>query len=423
MAKEITAAGNVGESKMPTGQRYRVLLVCSHPVQYMAPLLRRMAQDSRLEIQVAYCSLQGAESAMDQDFGREVAWDIPLLDGYPWSRIPNRAVRPGTGRFWGLVNPGLWETVRSDRYDAVAVFTGYVCASFWIAVAAAKASRVPVLFGTDAHELSSQDQRRWKLLLKKWVWPRLFRVADVVIVPSSGGVRLMRSLGIPSGRIALTPYTVDNDWWIERAGRVDRSVVRASWRIPRDAPTVLFCAKLQPWKRPRDILRAFARADVDGSYLVFAGDGPLRGDLEAEVRSLGLDQRVRFLGFVNQTGLPSVYSSVDLLVLPSEYEPFGVVVNEAMLCACPVVVSDRVGARFDLVRIGQTGFVFPTRNIEVLAKLLREVLPAREKLKHMGQAAAEGMKEWSAERSIDGLLNAIAAAIQFRSRPDNGRTL
>jgi len=233
----------------------------------------------------------------------------------------------------------------------------------------------------------------------------------------------MRSLGIPSGRIALTPYTVDNDWWIERAGRVDRSVVRASWRIPRDAPTVLFCAKLQPWKRPRDILRAFARADVDGSYLVFAGDGPLRGDLEAEVRSLGLDQRVRFLGFVNQTGLPSVYSSVDLLVLPSEYEPFGVVVNEAMLCACPVVVSDRVGARFDLVRIGQTGFVFPTRNIEVLAKLLREVLPAREKLKHMGQAAAEGMKEWSAERSIDGLLNAIAAAIQFRSRPDNGRTL
>ena len=65
---------------------------------------------------------------------------------------------------------------------------------------------------------------------------------------------------------------------------------------------------------------------------------------------MGVADRVRFLGFVNQSGLPAVYAASDVLVLPSSYEPFGVVVNEAMLCGCAAIASDRVGARFDLVK-------------------------------------------------------------------------
>ena len=74
---------------------------------------------------------------------------------------------------------------------------------------------------------------------------------------------------------------------------------------------------------------------------------------------LGLEDRVRFLGFLNQSQLPSAYCAADLFVLPSLFEPFGLVVNEAMLCGLPVAVSDRVGARFDLVRPDENGYVFP----------------------------------------------------------------
>ena len=70
---------------------------------------------------------------------------------------------------------------------------------------------------------------------------------------------MMRSLGIPAERIALFPYCVDNDWWTEQSKRVDRGAVRARWNVPADACVVLFCAKLQPWKRPQDLLAAFAR--------------------------------------------------------------------------------------------------------------------------------------------------------------------
>src|SRR5271168_601617 len=78
-----------------TQRPLRVLLIGTHPVQYSSPMFRLYANDPRLEIQVAYCSLQGAEAEFDRDFGVEVKWDVPLLEGYPWVEVPNRSWSPG----------------------------------------------------------------------------------------------------------------------------------------------------------------------------------------------------------------------------------------------------------------------------------------------------------------------------------------
>src|SRR5207244_3668725 len=367
--------------------KHRVLFVCTHPVQYAAPMFRRMAHDHRLEILVAYCSLEGAETYLDGEFGVSFAWDVPLLDDYRWICLPNWSRRPGLGHAWGLFNPGLWNLVRTDMPDAVILLTGYRYVSFWIALAAAKVRGIPVIFGTDASELVARDGRRWKSSVKRCLWPAVFGLADVITVPSSRGVRLMESLGLLRERIVLTPYVVDNDWWMQRAANVDRAAVRRAWRVPEDAPVVLFCGKLQKWKRPQDLLRAFAFASVRGSHLIFAGEGPLRRDLEKETVSLELTGQVHFVGFANQTQMPDVYRASDLMVLPSQYEPFGLVVNEAMLCGCPAVLSDRVGAGDDLVIPGQNGFVFPVGDVDALAAILREVLPDRGRLKTLGEAA------------------------------------
>lgn len=406
------------ESPQPQGQksRYRVLLVSSHPVQYSAPLFRRMAQHPQLDILVAYCSLQGAKPGVDPEFGVEVAWNIPLLEGYPWVEVPNKSPRPGLGRFFGLINPGLWKLVRTGSFDAVVIYTGYAYASFWIVALAAKLTKTPLLFGTDAHEIRPRGNQKWRGRLKQYILPPIFHLADIIIVPSSGSVALMKSLGIDRERIALTPYVVDNDWWTQQASQVDPNLVRGRWNIPEDATVVLFCAKFQPWKRPQDVLRAFARADVSDAYLVFAGEGPLRPPLEEEAKALGIAERVRFLGFVNQSQLPPVYRAADLMILPSGYEPFGVVVNEAMLCGCPVIVSDRVGARYDLVRDGETGFVYPCGDVEALARILREVLPDHERLRRMGENARKRMETWSPRENVEALVEAVGRALAFRRK-------
>jgi glycosyltransferase involved in cell wall biosynthesis len=402
--------------------RYRILCVCTHPVQYASPVFRLMAADSRLDFNIAYCSMQGAEASFDQDFGREIKWDVPLLDGYSWTHVPNRAPRPGLGRFFGLVNPGLWRAVRTGNFDAVWLLAGYRYASFWIALFAAKRLGISVLFGTDASELRARDGQRWKLFAKRRFWPALFRLADIVTVPSTLGVRLMESLGVSPNRIALTPYALDNNWWMDRAARVDRAATRRSWNVPQNAPVALYCAKLQAWKRPQDLLQAFAVAAVPGAHLVFVGEGLLRPKLEVQARTLGLSNQVRFLGFMNQTQLPEVYCAADLMVLPSEYEPFGVVVNESMLCGCPVAVSDHVGAHQDLVRHRQNGFVFPVGDVNALATILKENLAATDRLRLFGAAARLRMQSWSPTESTESLVRALERATAFREKRETRKS-
>lgn len=388
--------------------KFRVLLLCSHPIQYGSPMWRRLAEHPNLDVLVAYCGMQGAQPHLDPGFGAEVAWDIPLLNDYPWVQIKNISPISSKAGFFNLINPGIWKLIRTGQFDAIAIFTGYMCATFWIALGAAKLSGIPVMYGTDATTLQPIDGRTWKVPIKKWLWPRLFRMADVVFAPSSGTEELIRSLNVPDKQIQLMPNVVDNDWWIERAKAVDRRSVRSNWNVPENASVVLFCAKLQRWKRPADVLHAFHRANVPNSYLVFAGEGPLRKELERDAAALGISDRIRFLGFVNQSALPEVYVSSDVMVLPSEYEPFGLVVNEAMLCGCGVIVSDCVGARFDLVKDGETGRVYPCGDINSLARCLRESLCEPSSLGMQQQAAREQIARWSPEVYVQNFVHAVS---------------
>jgi glycosyltransferase involved in cell wall biosynthesis len=411
-------------SAMPTdGKKIRVLLLCSHPTQYSSPMWRRLSRHPEMDAIVAYCSLQGAEAQVDPGFGVKVAWDVPLLNDYRWLKLKNVSPHPRVGSFFGLVNPGVWKLIRKERFDAIAVFTGYMCATFWIALVAAKMLGVPLIYGADATTLNSVDGRAWKVPLKRLFWPRLFRMADVVIAPSSGTVELMRSLGISQDRIQLMPYVVDNEWWTENARHVDRRCVRKRWKIPEDASVILFCAKLQPWKRPQDLLRAFARTGISNSFLVYAGEGALRAELESEAMELRVRERVRFLGFMNQSALPGVYCASDIMVLPSEYEPFGLVVNEAMLCGCPVIVSDRVGARFDLVRENETGFVYPACDVEALTAVLRRALEFPERLARMGETAHRRMSAWSPEAYVESFVEAARQTRRLSAADSPGMTL
>ena len=253
--------------------------------------------------------------------------------------------------------------------------------------------------------------------MKRLFWPILYRLASQVIAPSTGTRDLLRSLGIPEERIALLPYVVDNDWWHAQSAQVERNAVRASWGANPDTAVVLFCAKLQPWKRPLDLVQAFAKANVANSLLLFAGDGPLKEELQAETARLGISEPVRFLGFVNQTQLPALYTAADVMVLPSEYDAFGVVVNEAMLCGCPAIASDSVGAGRDLIAPVDPSFILSLRGCQHFAApccaayfWIATIWPNSQ------TGARERMKTWSPREYIAGVLEAVERAVS-RTRP------
>ncbi|HKV23432.1 MAG TPA: glycosyltransferase [Candidatus Acidoferrum sp.] len=390
-------------------RHYKVLAIASHPVQYMSPIFRRMAAIPELDLKVAYCSLRGAEAGHDPEFGTTVQWDVPLLEGYSWVELPNEG--SGAESFFGLRNPSVAPLIRNGNFDAVLCFVGYVRSSFWSAYLAARSTKTAFLFGTDAHSLDPRNGGRWKKAAKRICWPFLFRLADQVIVPSTGTHQLIRALGIPEQRITLTPYSVDNTWWIEQSRLVNREAVRAAWRAKENDAVILYCAKLQPWKRPGDLLRAFAKTQLVNALLVIAGVGPLQTELVGQAQSLGIAERTRFLGFVNQSQLPAVYSSADLMVLPSEYEPFAVTVNEAMCCGCPVAASNHVGAAQDLIVPVQSDFVFPCGDIDALASLLLKAAGDRTRLAGLRATVLSHIQTWSPERNIEATMDAIRIAV------------
>ena len=128
-------------------------------------------------------------------------------------------------------------------------------------------------------------------------------------------------------------------------------------------------AKLQPRKRPDDLLRAAALLNKERHALP-ARDDRVRGDGAGAARdgaAIGLTN-VCFTGFVNQSALPRYYGACDVFVLPSIDEPWGLAINEAMCAGLPIVASSEIGCVPDLVRDGGNGLLFPAGNIAALAE-------------------------------------------------------
>ncbi|HXU38810.1 MAG TPA: glycosyltransferase family 4 protein [Blastocatellia bacterium] len=390
----------------------RVLLVSSQPIQNAEPL-RMMARDPRVEMLTAYCSLPDAKLWRGDENLTKEAFDIPMLDGYSWEQVRNYSPSARLGKFYGLINPGVMALV--SRYDCCVVY-GHAYVSFWLAICTAKLLGKPVLLGTDATYIDPHNGgRAWKASLKKKVLPFLYNhVADLVLVPSTASKRFICSLGVKEERVALTPYVVDNDYIAAAAARSDRKKTREEWRIPDGAAVAILCAKFLPRKRPQDALEAFARAGVEDSYLVMVGDGPLGDSLKEQAERLGIADRVRFAGIVKYSRLAEFYAASDVLLFTSEHEPYGLPVNEAMICGIPAIVSDRVGAGYDLVEDGKTGYVYPCGDVAALSRILREVLPDRRLLKTMGKQARARLTSWSPRDNAEATILAVEKAMANR---------
>ncbi len=174
---------------------------------------------------------------------------------------------------------------------------------------------------------------------------------------------------------------------------------------------ILFVGKLVQSKRPLDLLRAAALIQARGGQVEVAFAGA--GEVEAGLERAAADARISatFHGFVNQSELPAVYAAADVIVSPS-VETWGLVVNEAMACGVPAVVSDAVGCGPDLVEEEQTGMIFPLGDIPALARAIEAVLafdPARAR-----RAIAARMAVYSPNRTAQGIMEAAVAAGGFR---------
>jgi len=194
--------------------------------------------------------------------------------------------------------------------------------------------------------------------------------------------------------------------------------LRFNLSILEEHTLIAFVGKLIPIKRPFDLLRAFSLLSPDlrrRADLLFVGEGKLKADLRTAAKGSQLEN-VHFLDFQNQSAMPSIYAASDLLVLPSENETWGLVVNEAMNLSCPALVSDHVGCGPDLILPDQTGWIFSTGDVLGLRDYLAMAISNPEKLKQMGTTAVQHVSTYSYEAASAGLFQAL----RYVKRPGLG---
>src|SRR5204863_1394550 len=127
--------------------------------------------------------------------------------------------------------------------------------------------------------------------------------------------------------------------------------------------------------------------------IVFMGDGVLREPLERYAHEHGLGG-AHFTGFVNQAAIPKHYATADVFVLPSTYEPRGAVINEAMACGLPVIVTDRCGSIGDIVLDGDNAFVYPAGDANALAGFMDRLADDDALRARMARRSREIIDTW-----------------------------
>ena len=377
----------------------RLAWLATHPIQYQAPLLRAIAQQSGIDLTALFFSDFSTREFFDYGFGRAITWDVPLLEGYKHEFLPGTGSDVDAIKTFQPIVGGLAKQLNHTNFDAVLV-QGWNHYGMLEAAWLAKRAGLKVLMRCEATD-HIQSSTGIKRVVREIAVRFLLSQIDFCLAIGTHNRDFYLKRGFPEERIGSMPYCVDNEWFRSREDLAEVGRLRERLGLDQGRPVILFASKLMARKLPEHLLAAYLQLLEPRPYLIFIGDGELRASLEDIVEKRQLAD-VRFLGFINQSELPLYYSLADIFVLPSVNETWGLVINEAMNAGCAIITSDQVGSAPDLVRDYENGFVVKAHDIDSLTRALQNCL-SEERFREMGKKSLEIINSWGIEENLVGL--------------------
>ena len=368
----------------------RLLYLVSHPIQYQAPLLRLIARDDDIQLMVLFEHMGSIRARYDQGFETEIAWDTNLTDGYTHKVVTSSTEVEDNLRETDVLWVHGWDTWLKHR-----------------ALSAARRLRVPVLMRGENTLNAMPDGPHLRGVLKRAYLNWIFRHCRGFLCIGSDNRAYYAAHGVEPTRLFEMPYAVDNAAF-RMASQGSDIGARELYNLDPRRPIILFAGKFLERKNPVLLLEACRKLNREKTrypYLVFVGEG----EEGARLRELSSDlEWVRFLGFRNQSELPSIYAMSNVFALPSRDEPWGLAVNEAMACGTAVISTDQCGCSADLVD-DIVGRSVPADDHDALVAALTAVLADASTSECMGSAAQGRIAKWSYAEDIAGLKVALKA--------------
>ncbi len=369
----------------------RVVHLVSHPIQYFVPIYRILEKSGEIDLHVCYGSAFGLKPSLDHGIGKEVTYGNNLLVGYKSSFLSNTGSGVPNGNSRSFDCPRIAKELVALKPDILWIH-GWGYRMHHQAMRWARRNGIPyVLRGeTTLLDAPKGSLRWWR---RRMLYSRFFRGAARMLYIGEQNRRFLRSMGVPDRKLVPMHYSIDTDAF--------QPTSTTSMRR-QDRFVVVTLSKLIARKRVDDIIHAVSKLP-DSIELHVLGDGEERAKLEQLAKPH--EHRMHFHGFVEQSRIPEYFSWANLFVLASSEETWGLVVNEAMACGVPCVVSDRCGCALDLV--GPQS-VFPCGNVQTLSAMIRSHFENRDR-HYAGTMRDKIVHGYSSHASARQFLGAISS--------------
>jgi glycosyltransferase involved in cell wall biosynthesis len=305
-----------------------------------------------------------------------------------------------------LLNRKMCTMLDRVRPDVV-VCGGYNYLASWQALWWANSHRIPFLLWSESNVRDIRSRFAIVEALKK----RFLNACNGFVVPGRASLEYVRELGVGDRPIFTAPNAVDVSFFSRTSRRARENAADVRRRKGLPERYFLYVGRLVAQKGVFELLEAYAKLEADmlgTPGLVFVGDGVERRHLEARAQEKARGQ-VQFFGFAQREDLAEFYGLAEALVLPTYSDPWGLVVNEAMACALPVIVSKAAGCVEDLVEEGLNGFVVPPRDVAALCTAMRALLDSTELRNQMSLQSMEKIKANSPNGWAQGMAQAARA--------------
>jgi 1,2-diacylglycerol 3-alpha-glucosyltransferase len=384
----------------------RLLIIIAHLGHYHAA---RFTAASKRSAELHVLSITGEPefrefSASDQRYGFQHDTLFATRDAY------KSAVSAGT------IRSQLQMRLNELNPDAIIV-SGWARPESYAAILWARTNNKGVVLLSE-----SQESDASRSTIREAIKARVVRLCDSALVGGHAHAAYIKKLGLAQNVIFHGYDAVDNDYFVTHSDAARKRKYEAQLSLNLPVRYILASARFIKKKNLESLIYAFSLARTSGHFddhLLILGDGPERKRLEDLARELGLVGIVHMPGFQGYETLPTYYALASVFVHVSKSEQWGLVVNEAMACGCPVVVSDTCGSASELVSQGANGLIVDPNDPDEIAASLCDILGSEERRKAMGCQSRKLIADWGPERFAEGFCLATESAMNAQGRSVN----
>jgi len=374
----------------------RVLMLSEIIAPYRIPVFNALTKHEQVDLRVIFLAETDSTLRQWRVYKNEISFSYEVL--------PSWRLRVGKRNL--LINWGLRSRLNLFAPDAI-ICGGYNYLASWQALRWANRRHVDFILWSESNAQDARGGKSSVEALKR----RFLNRCDRFVVPGKSSLAYLKSLGANPESIFVAPNAVDNSLF---QSEVAAARAQESARDKKTLPQryFLYVGRLVEEKGIYDLLTAYAQLEPDvrsAIGLVFAGDGPGRRELENAAKGIQ-PGTICFPGFIHREDLAAFYAFAETLVLPTHSDPWGLVVNEAMACALPIIVTRVAGCAADLVEDGVNGYVVPARNPQRLSQAMHTLVRDPELRKQMSARSVARIRDFSPESCAAGLAEAALSS-------------